>query len=355
MGKARGILAPILDSTITAMSLSNPSQLVWKHADRLPRHLLMLNADADPLPLQLAQQGHKVEVLTADYLNHQRLAGQLEGVHYGVEGEGLSAEGALIRLPKAREQLRFLVALACARLPQGAPIFLVGENKGGIRSAAKAVAPWLPQCPKLASGSHCQLLLGHNPAPRPLELSQWWQSYEVATPDGPLALASLPGVFSHGELDPGTELLLEHLPAKPQGRVLDFGCGDGVIGTFLARRNPQIELEMVDINAMALAAARQSLVRNELTGKVYPSDGLSQVQGQFDLIVSNPPFHHGAQQTFDTARRFIRDAAAALKPGGQLIIVANHHLPYGDDLAHAFGRVNILAANNKFKIYADSK
>ncbi len=339
------------------MSLTNPSQLVLKHLDRLPTRLLLLNADSDTLPHALSEAGKQVHILTSDYLNHQRLSQQHSGarLHFGINGQGIEAEAAILRIPKAREQLRYLAALACAVLPEGAPVYLVGENKGGIRSAGKTVQSLLGQCPKLASGNHCQLLSGQVQQARPLDLADWWLPYDVTTPDGPLSLASLPGVFSHGELDPGTELLLQHLPAHPKGRVLDFGCGDGVIGAFLARRNPEIELEMVDINAMALAASEQTLLQNGLKGRVYPSNGLDQVEGQFDLIVSNPPFHHGAEQTFDTARQFIRDAARALKPGGQLIIVANHHLPYGDDLAHAFGRVNILAANNKFKIYADRK
>ncbi|MBW3140608.1 methyltransferase [Ferrimonas balearica] len=339
------------------MSLTNPSQLVLKHQNRLPQQLLLLNADGDALPQALIEAGKSVHILTPDFLNHQQLSKQCPAAHnhFGVDGQGIQADAAILRIPKAREQLRYLAALACAVLPQGAPVYLVGENKGGIRSAGKTVAPFLGNCGKLASGNHCQLLEGHTQSDQALDMAQWWLPYEVSTPDGPLSLASLPGVFSHGELDEGTELLLQHLPEHPVGRVLDFGCGDGVIGAFLARRNPAIELEMVDINAMALAASQQTLAQNGLTGKVYPSNGLSGVEGQFDLIVSNPPFHHGATQTFDTARQFIRDAAKALKPGGQLIIVANHHLPYGDDFAHVFGRVQIVAANNKFKIYADSK
>ncbi|MBY6187582.1 methyltransferase [Marinobacter hydrocarbonoclasticus] len=339
------------------MSLTNSSQLVLKHQDRLPQQLLLLNADGDSLPQALIEAGKQIRILTSDFLNHQRLAARHRDteLHFGFDGQGIEANAAILRIPKAREQLRYLAAVACAVLPEGAPVYLVGDNKGGIRSAGKTVQQWLGNCPKLASGNHCQLLEGRVQKHDALDLSQWWLGYEVETPDGPLSLASLPGVFSHGELDPGTELLLAHLPKRPVGRVLDFGCGDGVIGAFLARRNPEIELEMVDINAMALAASQQTLAQNGLSGKVYPSNGLAQVEGQFDLIVSNPPFHHGADQTFDTARQFIRDAAKALKPGGQLIIVANHHLPYGDDLAHAFGRVNTVAANNKFKIYADSK
>ncbi|SHH79256.1 class I SAM-dependent methyltransferase [Ferrimonas marina] len=344
------------------MSLTNPSRLLAKYADRFQsQQLVLLNPDGDSLIEALAPQVAHLTLLNTDWVNHQRLLPLQRGnvsLAFGADIQALdapSADAVVIRIPKAREQLRYLLAMASALLPAEAPVYLVGENKGGIRSAAKSAEPWLDGTRKLASGAHCQLLMGSNRAQQPWQPETWWLQHQVATPDGELALASLPGVFGHGSLDPGTELLLQQLPSQPQGRVLDFGCGDGVIGAFLAQRNPAIELEMVDINAMALAASAQSLTALGHSAKVYPSDGLSQVQGQFDLIVSNPPFHHGLDQTFDTARRFIRQAVEHLKPGGQLIFVANGHLPYGDDLDHAFGRVNIIAQDSKFKIYADKK
>ncbi|WP_035387484.1 methyltransferase [Ferrimonas senticii] len=343
------------------MSLTNPSRLVQKNLDEFRgKHLLLLNADGDTLLTHLTAECASVTVLCQDLVHFEALrAGNSKAtVLFGFEPTVLAKhqfDAALIRMPKAKEQLALLTAIASSVVTTGECLYWFGENKGGIRTAAKVVAPWSHFALKLASGAHSQLLRGVNFEQQPWCADAWWQQHQVPTPDGELSLASLPGVFGHGNLDPGTKLLLKNLPQQPQGRVLDFGCGDGVIGTFLAKRNPNIELHMVDINAMAVAAAERSLASHGLSGKVYPSDGLAAVSGKFDLIVSNPPFHHGLDQSFNTARQFIADAAAKLNPGGQLIIVANHHLPYGDDLHHAFGRVNILDQDSKFKIYADSK
>ncbi|GAA4874142.1 methyltransferase [Ferrimonas pelagia] len=344
------------------MTLTNPSRLVMKNTDLFTDcHLLLLNPDADLLLQELACVCASVTALTTDLMHYQRLSHSLPDnvtVHFAADLANVTLPAldvALIRLPKAREHLAYFTALAASVMPADGPILWVGDNKGGIRSAAKTAAPWCDNISKVASGAHCQMLHGINRAQKPWNLDDWWLNHTVPTPDGELILSSLPGVFGHGTLDQGTKLLLEHLPKIPQGRVLDFGCGDGIIGAFLAKRNPSIDLLMVDINAMALAASQRSANKAGVNAAVLASDGLSAVTGQFDLIVSNPPFHQGFDQTFDTARQFIRDAVKQLKPGGQLIIVANQHLPYGDDLNHAFGRVNIIGQDNKFKIYADRK
>lgn len=343
------------------MSLTNPSRLIQKNIDEFANlHLLLLNPDGDALLPQLIAECASLTVLCQDLVHYQNLSRfqSQATILFGAEPSELPSDkfdAALIRLPKAKEQLALLTAIASSVVKAEHNLFWVGENKGGIRTAAKVVAPWSNFALKLASGAHCQLLRGVNHTQQQWQPEKWWQQHQVSTPDGELTLASLPGVFGHGNLDQGTALLLRNLPSQPTGRVLDFGCGDGVIGTFLAKRNPEIELHMVDINAMAIAASAKSLELHNLKGNVYGSDGLNQVDGKFDLIVSNPPFHHGLDQTFNTAQQFIRDAAAKLAPGGQLIIVANHHLPYGDDLHHVFGRVNIVDQDSKFKIYADGR
>ncbi|QIZ75516.1 methyltransferase [Ferrimonas lipolytica] len=343
------------------MKLSNPSRLVEKNLEEFDgKHLLILNADGDNLLPLLVERCASVTVLAQDLTHYQLLLNNNVGatVLFGCHPNQLprnNFDAALIRLPKAKEQLALLTALASSVVSAGENLFWVGENKGGIRTAAKVVKPWSQFALKLASGAHCQLLRGVNFEQQPWQPERWWRHHNVATPDGDLSLASLPGVFGHGSLDQGTALLLKNLPLLPQGRVLDFGCGDGIIGTFLAKRNPKIDLHMVDINAMAIEAAKVSLQDHQLMGDVYPSNGLDQVEGKFDLIVSNPPFHSGLDQSFNVAKKFIRDAAAMLNPGGQLIIVANHHLPYGDDLNHVFGRVNIVDQDSKFKIYADAR
>lgn len=125
------------------------------------------------------------------------------------------------------------------------------------------------------------------------------------------------GVFSKGELDTGSRLLLDALPALT-GDVLDLGCGWGAIGVAIARANPQARVVMADVNRRALALAKENCARNGVTAEVVESDGLSAVlDRRFDAVVTNPPIRAGKQVIY----RMFADAAGALQPGGALYLV----------------------------------
>src|SRR5690606_18381496 len=106
-------------------------------------------------------------------------------------------------------------------------------------------------------------------------------------------LRSLPGAFAHGRLDKGTALLLEFLQSsaavklKIKGKVMDFGCGVGVIGLLLKQQNPQIVLDMLDTSASALESALASAALIRCEAQVVAADGLDAIKGRFDWIISN--------------------------------------------------------------------
>ena len=100
------------------------------------------------------------------------------------------------------------------------------------------------------------------------------QHYELPLAEGPLKVVSLPGVFSHGRLDRGTELLLEHLDKLPSGHLLDFGCGAGVLGAAVKRRYPHNSVTMLDVDAFAAASSRLTLAANGLEGEVITGNGI---------------------------------------------------------------------------------
>ncbi|WP_035416225.1 methyltransferase [Ferrimonas kyonanensis] len=339
------------------MTLTNPSRLIRKYADDFGHRLLIVNPMADGLIPELNRDGIEVIACSHDYLVQRHLQQlQVSPLHFGCQpqlGDLSRIDAAILVLPQAKALAAHLMQWLASVLPAHTPTYLVGDNKGGIKSATKAMAVQFDQVSKFASGAHCQMIAGlSQPCEAPALTAD--QPRVIDTQLGQLPLCALPGVFSQGELDAGTELLLQHLPPLT-GRVLDFGCGAGVIGALIKQRAPQTKVEMVDINAFALACTQATLAASNLEAKVYPSDGFSDIDGEFDLIVSNPPFHHAGKQTFATAEHFIAHARRHLKPGGQLVFVANHHLPYGDALQAAFGRVNIVAQDKKFKIYADRR
>ena len=125
------------------------------------------------------------------------------------------------------------------------------------------------------------------------------------------------GVFSKGELDAGSRLLLDALPDL-SGDVLDLGCGWGAIGVAIARANRDARVVMADVNHRALDLCRANCSRNGVTAEVIESDGMAAVLGRrFDAIVTNPPIRAGKQVIY----RMFADAAVSLKAGGALYLV----------------------------------
>ena len=125
------------------------------------------------------------------------------------------------------------------------------------------------------------------------------------------------GVFSKGELDVGTRLLLDALPAL-FGDVLDLGCGWGAIGVAVARANREARVVMADVNRRALGLAKDNCARNGVTAEVIESDGMAAVMGRtFDAVITNPPIRAGKQVIY----KMFADAAVSLKAGGALYLV----------------------------------
>lgn len=125
------------------------------------------------------------------------------------------------------------------------------------------------------------------------------------------------GTFSRGHLDPGTALLLSCLPEDAPARALDVGCGWGAITLSLAAGYPQAQVVGCDINQRALDLCRENLTRNHLRAECVHSDGLAEVAGPFDLILTNPPIRAGKA----ALHRIYEGCRDALSPGGRLLLV----------------------------------
>ncbi len=133
------------------------------------------------------------------------------------------------------------------------------------------------------------------------------------------------GVFSAREVDPGTKLLAESLEVKGRS-LLDLGCGYGVIGITAAKSNPEIQVTMSDDSLRATKLAKRNIELNRIKNtKVVLSDGFSEINERFDVIISNPPLGMGNE----LVEELINDSVDHLDPDGEIwIVTQNRFKPF---------------------------
>ena len=134
-------------------------------------------------------------------------------------------------------------------------------------------------------------------------------------------------------------------PDAPQ-RILDIGCGSGAGAIVAARALMQNgssapTIYMNDINPLALRYCAVNAAAAGVAVTLAQGDALSAVEGDFDLIISNPPYldddtartyrHGGARLGRALSVRFAREALARLAPGGQLLLYTGVVMVDGDD------------------------
>ncbi|MBB1485285.1 methyltransferase [Oceanospirillum sediminis] len=353
------------------MSLSPASELILRNQSDLNGRVLFAHVPDDGILNQL-RLSEKAMVLTDDWRSFRSLGSSVQAeplFHAVLQSESTEQfDQVVLYMPKAKEQARFLIAQLVRVLKPAGTFWLVGENNGGIKSADKLLMPFTDNVVKHDKAKKSLLLSMQVVVDKVPEfnLADWQQNWLLsdafAAADTPfsaneLELISLPGVFSHGRLDEGTLLLLQHLPkVRPSvGRIpkaLDMGCGCGVIAMSLLQRQPELELTACDVSAMATEATRMGLEHNHLTASVQPSDMWQDIEGRFDLVISNPPFHTGLKTDYAPTEAFISQAKKHLNRGGELRIVANRFLKYPDLIEAVFGNCERIAETGKFCVWS---
>jgi 16S rRNA (guanine1207-N2)-methyltransferase len=167
-------------------------------------------------------------------------------------------------------------------------------------------------------------------------------------------LWSQPGVFSWNRVDPGSALLLKHLP-QLSGRGADLGCGVGYLARAVLAMPTVEALAMVDIDRRAVEAAAKNITDTRATILWADVRKAGTIPEGLDFVVMNPPFHDGGAEDRSLGQAFVRRAAESLRKGGKLWLTANRHLPYEDHLKALFARAVLIVEADGFKVYEARK
>lgn len=334
-----------------------PSQIAQRQLAYFEDKKVLVAGEAEDLfPVELAKHCQSVSVFTTNYGYYRQLESKASiSAYFGAELQGeIDADMVLLYWPKAKLEAEYLLAMLMAKLGVNTEIVVVGENRSGVKSIEKMFATY-GRITKYDSARRCSFYWGKcHQQPKNFQLEDWFKSYQVQYQQHELTIRSLPGVFSHGEFDIGSRLLLDTLPPL-SGKVLDFGCGAGVLGCVMATINRNIELEMCDISALAVRSSEETLKANQISGRVFASDIYSDTAIDYNYIVTNPPFHAGLDTSYNATETLLEKAPSHLSNGGELFVVANSFLKYPPIIEKSLGNCETLNKTNKFAIYQAKK
>lgn len=293
--------------------------------------------------------------------NNAKLTGTIDFTSFDLDPD--LVEGArivLMRLPRALEQLEQWCALIAAHAADDVHVLAGGRIKHMTLGMNEVMRQYFGSVVASLAVQKSRVLRAKQPLAIAGEhgLAQWPKRKRYDNID--MTVCAQGGVFSSINLDIGTrELLavLDQTPADAQ-RIIDLGCGTGILATAIAKLRTSAEVIASDQAAAAVESARETIAANELVSRVsvIRDDALStQPDASADLILFNPPFHSGATVHADTSVRLFEDAGRVLRPGGELWVVANRHLDYRAVLDRAVGETRLVSSSPKFTVTATTK
>lgn len=262
----------------------------------------------------------------------------------------VAPEGVVVRVPKQLALLEYQLWRIATELPVGTPVWLAWMDKHLPGNLLALVRRYLPEL-QLLRGRYkahgLQAAVTGEAVPAPPYPSR------VEVPEMGWTLLAHAGVFAQSQLDIGARRFMQHVPAGRTGRIVDLGCGNGVIGLLAAQRNPAAEVIFCDESWQAIQSARENAARYARSAVAFHlGNGLDGLAGEFDLVLLNPPFHRGHAVDDGVAKVLFKQAAGKLAPGGELRVIGNRHLRYEVPLRRYFGAVSVLEQGPKFTVFS---
>jgi 16S rRNA (guanine1207-N2)-methyltransferase len=269
-----------------------------------------------------------------------------------IEGERFSQ--CVVHLQKGRAATWQGLASGWQHLEPCGRLLLCGCNQLGVKSAVKALARELAQGGEIVANRAKGRVVGWRRSDHPGPAEPPAGSFEVDSGQDRFRLASASGLFSADAVDPGSQLLLEHLEAIGPARTLfDPGCGSGLLGLAALRQQADSSAVLADADWRAVACARgngQSLgLADRLRVVWWDAVCEKPPLDSCDAALVNPPFHSGKAVDLAPAKAIFKALAAVLTVGGRALIVTLRTLPFERDL-RAIGQLEEVAVRAGYKL-----
>ncbi|MGR3291642.1 MAG: class I SAM-dependent methyltransferase [Paracoccaceae bacterium] len=280
----------------------------------------------------------QIEIIQGFYPAHQAFLDRGYSVSVSADGNFTSS---IVFLPRSKTLAKATVAIASAVAGNGT-VVIDGQKTDGIGSILKGCRDLGADVSGVYSKAHGKLFTISGG-----DFSSWRAAGPTKIEGG---FVTDSGVFSADAVDRGSAVLAACLPDKLKGKVADLGAGWGYLSHQILQRTDVVECHLIEAEHVALSCARLNITDARAIFHWADATTFSAVS-EFDVIITNPPFHTGRVADHDLGRNFISAASRLLSRRGVVWLVANRHLPYEQHLSAAFKEVVEVTGDASFKVF----
>ena len=346
--------------TLQAWDSADQLAIELLHEEPAAQRVLVLNDSFAAVSCGLAQMWlhAKITLWSDSYLAAQALAhnaelNKLPSIEFmdAVATPQGSFDLVVMRLPKSNSLLRDQVARLLPLLQDGAKVVIPTMIKHLDSSLYELLTRLLGPLTASRAKKKARLLFAS-----PESLANQVSDVKPAINSwhyGDIKLSHYSGVYGRKHLDEGSQFFLQNWPKGEYQRIIDLGCGNGVLSIQAAKTWPQAEVLGVDESFMAVASATINAQQNEVadTCQFQVGNCLAELADKSaDLVLCNPPFHQQRVVGDHLAMAMFADAARVLDEQGELWVVGNRHLGYHAKLKRWFKQVEQQGKHAKFVV-----
>lgn len=346
------------------------ARLILDEAGDLGDVLLVVDDLDGVLASAAVARGARVLAACDDVRDEEQLPAGTTAVDLTNDPDLSEVRTVLWRLPKAVSAVEDVAEILATRCAPDVVVYGGGRDKHLVHAMNDALGASFAEVSASRGRQKSRVLRATTPTP---PVRTWPR--RASLPELDMEVVAYGGVFATTSLDRGTRLLLRALsaamppggrgdggqPASAQpltdrsvlGQALDLGCGSGIVATVLARLG--WDVLACDSSAAAVESTRLTARANDVSVEVRRADGTPSGMRDLDLVACNPPFHRGAAKDSSAAFSMIADAGRALRPGGQLWLVYNSHLPYLPVAREHVGPTRIVQRDPSYLVTCSTK
>lgn len=266
---------------------------------------------------------------------------------YPLDSLDKSCDIAIIKIPKSTDLFELYINQLMQALHNGSVVICGFMTRNFSNNALQTAQKYFEEVEQTKARKKARLMILKSPK------TQITQNliHEIKT-DKAAILKQYYGVFSASRIDFATQFLLNHLTIDSnENKILDLGCGNGILAYVAHQQNPKAEIHLIDDHYLAIESAKLNLGSSNNIHYHF-SDNLNLFSDNyFDLVISNPPFHFEYENNIEITLELFMEVYRILKPNGKFKMVANLHLNYQVHLSRYFYSVEIMKQNEKFVTY----